>query len=266
MSNGLQLVLQRVERAKEQRRDLEREMRAWTTAGAYRVGSYVDTQSGYTVFYVHELADITPRIVALISEILHSLRTALDNLAYQLFLLCRTDPADEGGRICFPIYDDTKTTEADAFKALKDFRKESIETLRKVNPCKSAQPLLWTLHRLDIVNKHRRILVEIVVNHSVFVREMMRQMLIEQGYSDMTTAVELRPAFLTSTKTGRKAQVGDILFTAPPDTSEEMKNKLHFTCDVAFDEPGIIEGKSVVSTIDEMIPLVEGIVAGFALP
>jgi hypothetical protein len=117
---------------------------------------------------------------------------------------------------------------------------------------------------LDIVNKHRRILVEILVNHSVFVREAMRQMLIEQGYADMASFVALRPAFFTSAKTGRKAQVGDILFTAPPDTSEEMKKKLHFTCDIAFDEPGIIEGKSVVETIDEMLRLIEGFLPSFA--
>jgi hypothetical protein len=216
MLSGFDLLLQRVERAKEQRRDLEREMRAWTGAGAYGIGSQLDPQTEYTVYYVGYLADITPRIVALISEILHTLRTALDNLAYQLFLVCRTDPGDEGDGIYFPIYDDAKTKEADAFRKIKPFRKEIIEAVRKVNPSKSGQPLLWILHRLDIVNKHRRILVEVLINHSVFVRGAMRQMLIEQGYADMASFVALRPAFFTSAKTGRKAQVGDALFKTPP--------------------------------------------------
>jgi hypothetical protein len=264
MLTPVELVLQRIERAKEQRRDLEREVRAWTEAGAYRVGSYVDAQSGYTVFYVHELAEITPRIVALISEILHTLRTALDNLAYQLFLVSRSDPADEGEGIYFPIYDDAKTTEAGAFGKIKPFRKEIVEAIRKINPCKSGQPLLWILHRLDIVDKHRRILVAALVSHSVFVGEAIRQMLIEHGYADMVSFAALRPAFVAPAKTGSKAQVGDILFTAPPDTSEEMKKRLQFTCDIAFDEPGIIKGESVVLTIDEMIKLIEGFLPSFA--
>jgi len=264
MSSGYDLVLQRIERAKEQRRDLEREMRAWTDAGAYRVGWQLDPQTGYTVYYVAELTDITPRIVALISEILHTLRTALDNLAYQLFLVCRANPGDEGEGIYFPIYDDGKTKETDAFRKIKPFRQEIVEAMRKVNPSKSGQPLLWVLHRLDIVNKHRRILVEVLVNHSVFVRESLRQMLIEQGYADMAGFVALRPAFFTSAKTGKKAQVGDIVFTTPPDTSEEMKKRLHFTCDIAFDEPGIIEGESVIGTIDAMLKLIEGFLPGFA--
>jgi hypothetical protein len=91
----------------------------------------------------------------------------------------------------------------------------------------------------------------------------MRQMLIEQGYTDMASSVALRPAFFTSAKTGSKAQVGDVLFTAPRDTSEEMKRKLNFTCDIAFDEPGIVEGRSVITTIDEMLKLIEGLLPSF---
>jgi hypothetical protein len=216
MSSGYDLVLQRVERAKEQRRDLEREMRDWTEAGAYRVGSQLDPHTGYTVYYVAELAEITPRIVALISESLHTLRTMLDNLAYQLFLVCRTNPADEGEGIYFPIYDDAKTKEADAFRKIKPFRQEVVEAIRKVNPSKSGQPLLWVLHRLDIVNKHRRILVEVLVNHSVFVRETMRQLLIEQGYADMAHFVALRPAFLLPTRPVARRRLETSSSRLPP--------------------------------------------------
>jgi hypothetical protein len=264
MPSGYDLVLQRIERAKEQRRDLEREMRAWAEAGAYGVSSQLDPQTGYTVYYVGHLAEITPRIVALISEILHTLRTALDNLAYQLFLLCRTDPADEGEHIYFPIYDDAKTKEADAFKKIKPFGKEIIEVVRKVNPCKSGQPLLWILHRLDIVDKHRRIVTCHLTHHSVFVRDAMRQLLTETGYADMLPVLELRPAFFASHRTGRRAQVGDMLFSAPPGY-DKVNEKLHFTFDIAFDEPGTIEGKSVVETIDEMLKLIEGFLPSFAL-
>lgn len=191
-------------------------MRAWTGAGAYGIGSQLDPETGYTVYYVGYLADITPRIVALISEILHTLRTALDNLAYQLFLVCRTDPGDEGDGIYFPIYDDAKTKEADAFRKIKPFRKEIIEAVRKVNPSKSGQPLLWILHRLDIVNKHRRILVEVLINHSVFVRGAMRQMVIEQGYADMASFVALRPAFSLPPKPGAKRRLATYSSKLPP--------------------------------------------------
>jgi hypothetical protein len=43
-----------------------------------------------------------------------------------------------------------------------------------------------------------------------------------------------------------------------------MKKRLHFTCDIAFDEPGIIKGESVVLTIEEMIKLIEELLSSFA--
>jgi hypothetical protein len=259
----LRLALRRIERAKEQRRDLEVEMRAWAKNGAYKVASQFNQQTGYTEFYVAELSDITPLTHSLIGEMIHTLRTALDHLVYQLFLVSRTDPLDEGDRIEFPIYDDSKTTESKAFRPIKTLRKEIIEAIRQVNPCKTGQPLLWVLHRLDIVDKHRRIVTSHLVNHSVYTREAMQQLLIDRGFSDMTAMVGLKNAFYTTPKTGKKAQVGDIVFTAPSDTSEKMKQKLQFTFDVAFDEPQIIEGKSVIETIDVMIKSVENLISSF---
>lgn len=262
--SGLELVLSRVERAKEQRRDLEIEMRAWAQGGAYGVASRYNSETGYTEFYVAELREITPLTRALIGEIIHTLRTALDHLAYQLFLVSRTDPTDEGDRVDFPIYDDPKTTEASAFGPIRTLRKEIIEAIRKVNPCRTGQPLLWTLHRLDIVDKHRRVLVSSLINHSVYAQDALKQLLMDRGYSDMTAFVGLRSAFYTTPLTGKKARVGDVIFSTPPDSSDAMKQKLHFTFDIAFDESKIIEGKSVIETLAETIKTIESLIAGFA--
>lgn len=265
MSDGLKIVLQRIERAKEQRRDLEVEMRAWAKTDAYRVATQFEAETGNTLFYIDHLAEITPKLNALISEILHSLRTALDNLAYQLFLVCRTDPADEGERIYFPIYDDSKTTEADAFGKIKTFRDEMKDAIRKVNPCKSGNLLLWVLHKLDIINKHRRIIVNITIHHSVYFGDAQRELLKQIDGEDLLTLIKLmRPmTFMTSTRTGKRAQVGDVVFVGFPG-DEKVNEKLQFTFDIAFDEPGIIEGKSVIETIDALIKIIDGLVPGFA--
>ena len=262
MPDGLRLALRRVERANEQRRDLEVEMRAWAKSGAYKVGTHNNSETGHTSFYVAELRDITPLTHSLIGEIIHTLRTALDHLAYQLLLVSTTPTPAEESRIKFPIYDDSKTTEADAFGPIKTLRKEIIEAIRKVNPSKSGQPLLWILHSLDIVDKHRRILICHLAHHSVFIRDALRQLLTETGYADMVPFVALRPAFFTSQRTGRKAQVGDVLMVAPPGY-DKVNEKLQFTFDIAFDEPQIIEGKSVIETLDATIKVVEHLITSF---
>jgi hypothetical protein len=263
MPDRLELVKQRVKRAKEQRCDIEREMRAWCEIGAYRVVSEFDPRTGYTPFYLREAGDVTPLVSALMGEIIHSLRTSLDHLAYQMFLACRTDPTDDGSRIEFPIYDDTKTKESKAFGPIKTLRKEMIEAVRMVNPCKSGDSLLWTLHRLDIINKHRRIITSYLVHSHVFVGDAMRGLVSNSGYGDMVQFAGLRPAFVTTINAGRKAQVGDVVFVGAPG-DEKVNEKLQFTFDIAFDEPGLIEGKSVIETIDGMIKRVDDIASDFA--
>jgi hypothetical protein len=101
------------------------------------------------------------------------------------------------------------------------------------------------------------------VHHSIFLRDAQRQLLIDQGYADMIPFISLRQAFMTSSKTRQVAQVGDVVFVGMPG-DEKVNQKLQFTFDIAFNELGIIEGKSVIETIDEMIKLVEGIVISFA--
>jgi hypothetical protein len=257
------MVLQRVKRAKEQRRDLEREMRTWVKEGAYRVVSKFDSETGYTLFYLEQSLDIPPEITSLIAETLHSLRSALDNLAYQLFLLRRADPLHEGEHVYFPIYDDTEPSKSDPFRRIKPLGEDVVKVFRTINPCKSGNPLLWALHRLDIVDKHRRVLTSTLVHHSIFVQDAMKQLVINGGDADILPFVPLPPAFMPSAKTGKTAQVGHIVFVGMPG-DEEVNKKLKFTFDVAFDEPGIIEGRSIVETLDKMIPLVDGIISSLS--
>ena len=87
----------------------------------------------------------------------------------------------------------------------------------------------------------------------------MRQLLIDDGDADMLPLVNLWPAFQASAKTGCKAKVGDLVFVGMSG-NEKVNEKLKFTYDVAFDEPGIIEGESVISTLDEMLKLIDGII------
>jgi len=87
-------------------------------------------------------------------------------------------------------------------------------------------------------------------------------LLLDAGFADMLPFVALRPAFVKSARTGLTAKVGDVVLVGMPG-DEKVNEKLKFTFDVAFDEPGIIEGKSIIETPDEMLKLVEGIILTF---
>ena len=266
MANGLQLAMHRVKRAKEQRRDIEREMRAWEKTGAYRVCTQPEAQTGRTLFYIAELKSVPPLVLDLTGEVIHSLRTALDHLAYQLLLVSSHTPHDFVDTIEFPIFDDAKKTEAKAFRPIKALREEIKESIRKVNPSKSGNPLLWILHRLDIVNKHRRIITTVTINREIYFGDAAREALRLKGFGNLVDAfgpmIEKKSAMISQPRAGKRAEVGDVVFVGMPD-DEEVNKHLKFTFDVAFDEPGIVEGKSVIETLDETIKVVENLILGF---
>ncbi len=263
MDSPYQLLLRRIERANVQRAELDREIDRWVDEGAYQIRENFDRNTGNTLYCVEKIADPSPLMLALIAETVHSLRAALDNLAYQLFLISRTDPADDGAYMFFPIYDDTKPSKSDPLSPIKSLkRKEIVELVRRINPCKTGNPTLWSIHKLDIVDKHRRFLTCSLVHHGVNIHGVLRQMAIDVGYSDMLAFIPARYQSLTSHRTGKRAEVGDVLFVGLPG-DEKVNENLKFTFDVSFAEPGIVEGKSIRETLDEMIVEVDGTIASF---
>jgi hypothetical protein len=55
-------------------------------------------------------------------------------------------------------------------------------------------------------------------------------------------------------------KVGDVLFDSP---SSEVDEEMEFTCEIAFNEPGICECEPLLETLHGMAQLVDDIVTGF---
>lgn len=66
-------------------------------------------------------------------------------------------------------------------------------------------------------------------------------------------------AFLIPADKGFPLRAGFELYIDAPDA--ELDPKLQFTFDVAFSEPGVIEGRPVLETLHQMANLVEGSVS-----
>jgi hypothetical protein len=102
---------------------------------------------------------IPVRIAQIAGEIIHTLRSTLDHLAYQLLLTANPNaPEKERSRVDFPIYDTAKQTGADAFKKVQPLGVRAIDAIRKVKPYKGGNDLLWAISVLDNINKHRTLL------------------------------------------------------------------------------------------------------------
>jgi hypothetical protein len=131
-------------------------------ANAYRSTKYevvreVNTNAGIVKYFL-KMPPCPRHFAATIGDCLHNLRSALDYLVYQLVLANNNTPSASN---MFPICDSR-----DMFiKALKRDRLCGVSAkaktiIEETQPYKaSANRVLWTLHQLENIDKHRTLIV-----------------------------------------------------------------------------------------------------------
>jgi hypothetical protein len=175
----------RLDRADEQLRDLDREIRAYLGGKPYRVVGQRDPD-GSQVIRAYVDRDPPERFKVLIGEACHSLRVVLDQLAN---VLATPPTGDAPAGTEFPIFDNELLFKTMDKKKGIPARTSGLYDIRGMDPKAQAvieglQPYhrrhdpdgheLWLLHRLDIVDKHQKGLVTgtILEHASVGINEM----------------------------------------------------------------------------------------------
>ncbi len=124
----------------------------------YEVSEKVNSEAGTYIFRVKPiLAPPGTEWGILLGEIVHNLRSALDNLAWQLALLTKESPYRY---TCFPIYkDDTDQARRDITRILQDVSIEAQDIIKELQPYHSGDSAkdhaLWILHGLWNTDKHK---------------------------------------------------------------------------------------------------------------
>lgn len=147
------LLRVKIERAKHHFGDLERELLAVRDQSKYIGLTDQDPDTGQLT-YRHAHLPIYPfNVLASAGDVVHSLRSALDHLAYQLAIAgCDKTPSR---RVEFPIAKDRDTYEAEKARKVKGIRPEAIEAIDRLKPYKGGNNVLWRIHELDNIDKHR---------------------------------------------------------------------------------------------------------------
>ena len=158
---GAAYLILKAERAQVHLDALNRELDLFLKE-PYTITRKDDVQNGRHVRRT-QLKPNDPVIAMLLGEFLYSLRSGLDQMAWQLSLaVARSDPKTRGN-ICFPIYEnfsnpDTQKTYAKVRKYFPDAVAAEIDSLQPHNGSSSPQEHpLWQLNRLCNLDKHRLI-------------------------------------------------------------------------------------------------------------
>lgn len=251
----------KVERAKQHIRDLDAQRIAFLGDNPYRTTPEFHPEYSATAYFLDEYAPIPEAISLVAGDALHNLRAALDYVVYA-FASKGLSPA-ERAKLYFPISKSAEDYNSESLGKTAGVPKYIKKRIDRLKPYKGGNDLLWGLHRLNIIDKHR-LLVTVGVN---------------------VTEVEmiLDTAFLNKAFPGMFTLPLDLpkqsyKFPAPKPISPMEKdallygvkgnfegdNHIDFTFDIAIGEVEVFEGQLLVETLKELADLVESIVFQFS--
>jgi hypothetical protein len=151
----------RLERAAYHLQRFENEVKQWIDREPYRIVPESQPEQRQTIFRVEILRSPPPELSLLIGDCLHNLRSALDNLAYDLARAYQGDPLSHSV---------AKASQFPIFKSKDQFLSRGMTQIRGVAPAaqkiiEEVQPYqrgdeytydrLWWLRELSNNDKHR---------------------------------------------------------------------------------------------------------------
>jgi hypothetical protein len=150
--DGAQLKLARATRHLDELRDV---VRKYLDSGPYRVLRRED-DSGDLVYSLQIVEAIPAEWGAVVGDAVHNLRSALDLLAWQLVKSGGVQPTKV---TFFPISRTSTDFEHALKRCLRGAPPSALRFVRRLRPYSGGNDKLVRLHTLDIVDKHRVILI-----------------------------------------------------------------------------------------------------------
>ena len=230
----------------------------------YRVASNDDHQTGDRTYYLADVRPIEFPFPLIIGDAVHSLRSALDHLAYHVMSITPGITAETLGHVYFPIGKDAKEYKT-AKTRIKRMRQDAKKAIDDIEPYGGgAGETLWHIHSLDIIDKHKLLIAVGSTNRfqsmapSRIADTKSKFLGIKLGtYPPAQDAILFRTA---PTQMIFPLKTGDILAVIP---KSEVNEHMNFTFEIAFGEPEIVRGHPVIETLYRMAEIIRYIIKRF---
>ncbi len=215
-----------------------------------------DTPDGaYRMYYLGNVAPIDADIPLIAGDAIHNLRSALDHLAYRLVCV-GTDSSGPFDHVYFPTGERPRKFKARVRTIRKCLQPDAVKALTEVQAYPGgAGDALWNLHQLDIIDKHHLLLTLAAQNrfHSMSPAE-----IAEIRYQFKIPLANIPEAndpfmFLKSGMPRFPLEANTVLDILP---ISEVHENIQFPIEIAFGEPEIVKGKSVIETLHQTASLV----------
>jgi hypothetical protein len=263
MTARLDSSLAKIGRANEHLSSLQSEARQYLASQPYKIATRRDPESRRLIYFMSEVRTTPPRLSAMIGDVIHNLRAALDHLAYQLVWVGAGKVP--GSHVYFPIADSREIYLEQRRKQLKGAAPNAIAAVDALTPYRGSNNVLWKLHKLNNVDKHRVLLTAGSSFDSVNVGPQMSRRLeqLVNSAPELKEPFKFPPMDLFVRPADRlfPLETGDELFVDAPDAAPD--EKLQFRFELGFGEKDIVFGDPLLETLASMACTVESIVQRF---
>jgi hypothetical protein len=252
----------KVERAKRHVAEVEGALRCFYDLGPYKVSTGRDPNTRRLIYYVASVQETPRHLLLAAGDAIQNLRSALDHLAVQLY---RAGAGGNERKVQFPIAADAGKYRELVPKMLPGVRQEALDLMDTVEPYKGGKGhRLWVLQELNNADKHRLLLTAGSAFHSIDIGAFGFAELFANGPDWLTAEppIQFPSAFFRPADNMCPLRAGDVLFTDTPGAQVVERDLFRFN--VAFNEPGIVEGEPLLETLQHLTSAVEEVVGHFA--
>ncbi|MGA3317826.1 MAG: hypothetical protein ABSC64_15465 [Candidatus Korobacteraceae bacterium] len=234
--NAYDQVLAKYERANEHIKELDSRLTEFGNFDPHKIRREVDPKTGDVSFYAIEVPRIPFDFSTIAGDAIHNLRTTLDHIACRMIEAAGNEPTSIS---CFPICDTANKYRTEAPAKVKGMRKLAIQRLDRLHPYKGGNNLLWQLHRLDIIDKHKLLLTLGFASLANTMTPSQRAKAAAQGaITSGTPNPQGLGVFVNFEFPKEPLQAGSKLLTLP---ASEANEDVKFLIGVAIHEPGVVE-------------------------
>jgi hypothetical protein len=240
---------------------LDLTIREFLNKNPYKVGVRREPETRRLIYYVTEATPTPKELPAITGDIIQNLRSALDHLAYQLFLVGTGGNSGTGTHVYFPIADSHAKYKGDLARKVNGMQKAAIDAISAFEPYKSGKGHdLWTIHALNNIDKHRLLFTVGGAFLSVDLGPVVSAM-FKKSFADKFSNIELPELFMKPADVLCPLTVGAELYIDAPDA--EVNEKIKFIFNVALNEPGIIEATPLPESLQKLSGAVRDVVGQF---
>jgi hypothetical protein len=235
-------VLNKFDWAEKHIQKLDAVLREWRDANPIAVFIETNPETGEVTYYIENVPSIPSSVPLIAGDALYSFRAALDYLACGLAEVVTPDTK-------FPIAHSAEAYKSSLNRLVPGLRGKALEALNRIKPYQGGNLLLWQLHRLNIIDKHRLLLTMCVVNPAQ--RLAQDKMPSQESSGPKQIVCKARDGVQIIVNFVKKPPIplhtGEKLLTVP---ASQAQKDVGFYFAVGINEPSISEGTPLNIVLD----------------